>query len=662
MHSMQKPSVFKVTLAFVLSFFILVSVAGSRAAAAYLPTDTWTIYWYICGTDLESNQGAASMDIQELLKVQLPPNVRVIIQTGGAVKWHTPAIPSGAIGRYLYDKDGIHTLQELPDADMGSPDTLADFLRYGAKNYPADHRVCILWDHGGGSASGVCYDERTHNYLNLNSLRAAFEAAATPDHANPPFELIGFDACLMATADMVHNLHGLTRYMVASEETEPSNGWDYTGWVGALAQNPAMNGGALGKAICDTYLAGCEAYGTADTATLSVVDVRTLPKLRDAYEAFGIAALQQASKQPKAFFTAYSRAASNAESYGGNTREQGYSNMVDLVSLAKKSHTFLPSAAENLQQAVSESVIYKVNGPYRKESSGLSGYYSYNGNADNFMVYAEQAAPLLPIKCLYYNIVFGTMPPQAAPYLSGSTAPEAPAVLARQEPQKLFDIAQLEDLPVDIDKEGNAFVKLSPKQMEHLSTVHCQLVFQSPENNLLLYLGSDANINADWEKGVFKDNFQGKWPMLDGHPIYIEITYEGDDYNLYSVPVKLNGQECNLQVVYTFKDDSYRILGARRGIESNGIADRELTQLKAGDKITTLHYAMTLSGNEEEFSQYDVDTFTLGAQPRIADEDVGDGVYSYCFEFVDPQKKSALSRLVTYTIKNGKIVTSVEEK
>ena len=203
---------------------------------------------------------------------------------------------------------------------------------------------------------------------------------------------------------------------------------------------------------------------------------------------------------------------------------------------------------------------------------------------------------------------------------------------------------------------------LSPKQMEHLSTVHCQLVFQSPENNLLLYLGSDANINADWEKGIFKDNFQGKWPMLDGHPIYIEITYEGDDYNLYSVPVKLNGQECNLQVVYTFKDDSYRILGARRGIESNGIADRELTQLKAGDKITTLHYAMTLSGNEEEFSQYDVDTFTLGAQPRIADEDMGDGVYSYCFEFVDPQKKSALSRLVTYTIKNGKIVTSVEEK
>jgi hypothetical protein len=656
---MKKPSVFKVALSLVLSFFLMVTLVGSRAAA-YAPTDTWTIYWYICGTDLESKSGAASMDIQELLKVQLPANVRVLIQTGGAVEWHTPAIPAGAVGRYLYDKDGIHTLQELPDADMGAPETLTDFLRYGAKNFPADHRVCILWDHGGGSASGVCYDERTHHYLSLNDLRAAFEAAAAPDHANPPFEVIGFDACLMATADVMHDLHGLTRYMVASEEVEPSNGWDYTGWVGALARNPGMDGAALGQAICDTYLAGCEAYGTADAATLSVVDMRGLPKLRDAYEAFGTAALRRAEKNQQAFFAAFSRAAGSAESYGGNTREQGYANMVDLGSLSKNSRKLLPEAADALGKAVTESVVYKVNGPYRKESSGLSGYYSYNGDADNFMVYAQQAAPLLPVKCLYYNLIFGTMPPQAAPYLQGAAASEAPAISQPAERKKIFDISQLEDTPVDIDKDGNAFVRLSAAQMENLASVHCQLVFQSEKDDILLYLGSDADINADWEKGVFKDNFQGNWPMLDGHPIYIEITYEGDGYNLYSVPVKVNGKEGNLQVVYTYEDKAYHILGVRRGIEANGIADRELAPLKAGDVVTTLHYAMKLSGNEEDFQQFEVDTFTIGAQPHVADEAMGDGVYGYCFEFVDPQNKSALSRIVTYTIKNGKIVTSVE--
>ncbi|WP_018702132.1 clostripain-related cysteine peptidase [Anaeromusa acidaminophila] len=658
--SMKKPSFFKVALALILSFFLLVSFTGSRAAAAYRPTDTWTIYWYVCGTDLESKSGAASADIQELLQVQLPANVRVLIQTGGAVEWHTPAIPAGAVGRYLYDKDGIHTLQELPDADMGAPDTLADFLRYGAKNYPADHRVCILWDHGGGSAAGVCYDERTKRSLSLNDLRAAFEAAAAPDHENPPFELIGFDACLMATADVMHDLHGLTRYMVASEEIEPGNGWDYTGWVGALARDPSMNGAALGKAICDTYLAGCEAYGTADAATLSVVDMRGLPKLREAYEAFGAAALRQAEKNPQAFFASFSRAAGTAVSYGGNTREQGYSNMVDLGSLSKNARSLLPGVADTLRQAVQESVVYKVNGPYRKESSGLSGYYSYNGDADHFMAYAEQAAPLLPMKCLYYDLIFGKMPPQATPYLQGSVVSETAAISKPEERKKIFDVSQLEDTPVDIDKDGNAFVKLSAAQMENLASVHCQLVFKSKEDDVLLYLGSDADINADWEKGIFKDNFQGKWPMLDGHPVYIEITYEGDGYNLYSVPIKLNGKEGNLQVAYTFEDKAYRILGMRRGIESNGMADKELTPLKAGDVVTTLHYAMKLSGHEEEFQQFEVDTFTLGAQPQIADEAMGDGVYGYCFEFVDPQNKSALSRIVTYTIKDGKIVTSVE--
>lgn len=664
---MKKSSLVKLLLPLFLSILLLFPMGGSRAGAAeaaladtYQSTDTWTIYWYVCGTDLESKHGAASEDLQELLQVRLPPNVRVLIQTGGAVEWHTTGIPSGA-ARYLYDADGVHPLQQLSDADMGSPDTLADFLRYGAKNFPADHRVCILWDHGGGSAAGVCYDECTRHYMNLNGLRSAFEAAYTPDHDQPPFELIGFDACLMATADVVHDLHGLTRYMAASEETEPGNGWDYTGWVGALARNPAMNGAGLGRAICDTYLAGCEAHGTAAAATLSVTDVRQLPALRDAYEAFGVEALRQAGKNPQAFFTSFARMAAATENYGGNTREQGYANMLDLGSLAKNARNLLPGTAEALERAVQDSVVYKVSGPYRRESSGLSGYYSYNSNPDEFMAYAQQAAPLLPIKCLYYHLIFGTMPPQAAPYLSAAASGNSELLEQPAERQKLFDVGTLEDTPVDIDKNGTAFVKLRPAQLESLASVHCQLVYQSKEDDIILYLGSDADIDADWEKGVFKDNFQGKWPMLDGHPVYIEITYEGDDYNLYSVPVKLNGQECNLQVVYTFKDKVYHILGARRGLAADGIASRELIRLKAGDTITTLHYAMTISGDDEDLRQFDADTFTLGEQPRMADEEMGDGTYGYCFEFVDPQNKSALSRIVNYTIRNGQITTTVGE-
>lgn len=45
---------------------------------------TWAIYWYLCGSDLESNGGFATSDLMEMMEVALPENVRVVIQTGGA--------------------------------------------------------------------------------------------------------------------------------------------------------------------------------------------------------------------------------------------------------------------------------------------------------------------------------------------------------------------------------------------------------------------------------------------------------------------------------------------------------------------------------------------------------------------------------------------------
>ena len=138
---------------------------------------------------------------------------------------------------------------------------------------------------------------------------------------------------------------------------------------------------------------------------------------------------------------------------------------------------------------------------------------------------------------------------------------------------------------------------------------------------------------------------------------------ENEDFNLYSIPIKLNGVPCNLQVVYDYKTEKYRILGARKD-EKEGIASlvasRELIQLKPGDRVTTLHYAMKLSAPDDELSEVEVDTFTIGENFTVKDEDVGDGTYGYFFEFIDPLNNSALSNMVTYTIQNGQITTTVD--
>lgn len=636
---------------------------GQVFAQSYGEEDNWLVYWYVCGTDLESELGAATQDIQELMRADLPENVKVLIQAGGTENWQNDTLNNNKIGRYLYDKDGLHELQQAADADMGSRETLADFLQYGRDNFSADHRVFVFWDHGGGSAAGVCKDERTGNALSLNDIRGAFAAVHPADEENPPFELIGFDACLMATYDVANSLHGLGRYMTASEELEPGNGWNYTDWVGALGKKPALDGAVLGQVICDSYMKGCKEYGTEKAATLSVIDLHKVPALRSAYESFGLEALQRAKANPQGFFSSFGRGAQQAENYGGNTRSQGYANMVDLGDLAKEAGNILPGTSRKLIQAVDGAVIYKVQGEYRNRGQGISGYYPYDGDAGSFAGYAAQEAVPLVQKCLYHFLIYGQIP-QAGENLLAGIEYTGGLNLPQQKPsseQMLFNVASLEDWPVEVDENGDSVVRLSKEQMEQLSSIHCQLVYVDAHQDIIIYLGSDSNVRADWENGVFKDNFQGKWPMLDGHPVYVEITAEDDDYNLYAVPVKLNGEECNLQVVYTFADSQYHILGARKGIDKKGMGDRNLIRLKQGDKITTIHYIMSVSGDDEDVTPVEVDTFTLNSHPRFADEDMGDGVYGYCFEFITPTDDSALSKLVNFTIENGRIMTSTEE-
>lgn len=56
-------------------------------------------------------------------------------------------------------------------------------------------------------------------------LDAAFQGAKCDKQ---PLDMIGLDACCMATLETALVLSPYADYMVASQEMEPSCGWDYT--------------------------------------------------------------------------------------------------------------------------------------------------------------------------------------------------------------------------------------------------------------------------------------------------------------------------------------------------------------------------------------------------------------------------------------------------
>jgi len=54
----------------------------------------------MCGSNLETKQGRASQNINEILEANLEDNLNIVIETGGAQAWRSHDIDSNAIQRY----------------------------------------------------------------------------------------------------------------------------------------------------------------------------------------------------------------------------------------------------------------------------------------------------------------------------------------------------------------------------------------------------------------------------------------------------------------------------------------------------------------------------------------------------------------------------------
>ena len=610
---------------------------------------SWAIYWYLCGSDLESGGGFASGDLGELMEVQLPENVNVVIETGGSSEWQNDVIDASKLQRWVYNSEGLMLVDEQPSASMGEAQTLADFLSFAKTNYPAEKTAVVFWNHGGGSVSGASFDELyDFDSLTLDEMYAAFSSVWEPSAENQPLELVGFDTCLMATVDVANTFSDLAHYLVASEETEPANGWYYSQWVGALAQDTSMDGAELGKVICDAYYAGCEEVGTQDNTTLSLTDLSKVGPLLEAYESFGAEALAAACTDP-AFFSQFGRVAAQSENYGGNTKEQGYTNMVDLGHMARQSAGML-SSSQSVLDALNDCVLYQVGGQYRTEATGLSCYYSYNGDVDEFNSYAGLGAGEA-FKYFYSYELTGELDDSGMEYIADLDFTELPEV------QNLLTMGW-DGIALDVDDNGTAYMTLGPDANDILAGIGFSLYYVDTENDLMMLLGTDNDMNADWDNGVFSDNFRGVWGSIDGNLVYMELSFEGDDYNLYSVPVLLNGEEYNLQVVYDFTGEQWGIIGARQGIDDNGMADKELRLLQEGDEITTIWYMATATG-DDDFEPYEAATFTVTADTTFAETQLFDGSYSMVFEMRDAMGNYAYSDAVTFDYEDGEIYTTV---
>ena len=378
-----------------LALILLVCILFCALPRARASERRLTLMIYMCGSNLESAYGSATADIQEILASGFDAKqVSVLIMTGGSDYWNMGFDPT-QINISEVGKRGMRVVWNSGAMSMGEPETLTQLLEFGVENYPAEEYALILWDHGGGPLEGVCWDELfSMDNLKLSELTGALEAARLPQ----ALSWVGFDACLMGSAEVASALAPYASYMIASQETEPAKGWNYAFLRGIEAD---ADGSETGRRIVDAYfeaLTDC-----ADVLTLACVDLSGMERLTGAMDAF-FTPMGEAMDSEAFIRLSGLRMASTG--FGKAVRgmgEDGY-DLVDLRDLTEK----YGGAGSELEAALDEAVVYCRSS--RAEAGGLSVYHPYaNKQRYEESWRADYAALSFCAGYSHYMEAFGTL-------------------------------------------------------------------------------------------------------------------------------------------------------------------------------------------------------------------------------------------------------------
>ena len=337
---------------------LLLVLAVSAACA-----QTTTIMMYMCGSDIYEDCIA---DMEELTSAASGSDVNIVVLAGGAKTWGDKRLSNGALNLFTIRDGAWSGMTSWGKANMGSISTLEKFINHCLDNYAADRYVLVLWDHGGGAMSGICFDE----VYNDDALTVAelSQALSEMKQQRPSFHLdiLGSDACLMATYEMAAVARNYADYYIASEELEPWLGWYYTNWVSALCADPDMSSRDLAIAVVDSYRYGCERDDPNDYLTLSAIDLSKMDALISCVDSLSATLTAQLSGS----ISTLSRTFQSMYIFG--SYYDAGSDGIDMTDFLTVCASYDAETAEKAQTALAEAVLYNYRSSLVPDAEGMA--------------------------------------------------------------------------------------------------------------------------------------------------------------------------------------------------------------------------------------------------------------------------------------------------
>ena len=569
--------------------WMLPAPMASAEAAEANPADgdmaEWTVMFYPCGSDLESRYGFATGNLLEILDCTypysllpelaresgvdvnmadfvMPGKVNVLIETGGSSAWQIDRdimnVDTASLQRWRYEYfppdggergadspqiDGFRLAETLSLASMADPETLADFIRWGAEVSPARKYALVLWDHGGGSKTGILADELFDgDTLYLDELGSAMRDGGVR------FEAVLMDACMMANMETACAISDSAHWLIASEEVVAGQGTDVNGWLQELFYNPSVDGLALGRNICDMTqmkYANLENEQARQNMTWSVIDLSRIGRVAEQFDLF-FKVTDTAVETYPALVRQYASFTAMSQEYGN-----GGEDMRDLAYLFYDNSAFSCldyDLRRNMQRALNDAVAYVVRGAGRSAARGLSYCCATNFTPEELDIYARNCPSP------HYLAFLDAVSPWEAPDRVYETAP------------RLQDVDTLEAYRITVRKhmgqDGLPWLYVDYDSLDNLGSVTYNLYQKSAATGQLIWLGRTFCVNRasdEMEGALYSANDPMRWPAIDGVPCCIDLikSDHSRDVYVYDIPVQIGRERSTMRCGRTMTPRDY---------------------------------------------------------------------------------------------------------
>jgi hypothetical protein len=355
-------------------------------------TACWTVMVYMDG-DNNLEQYAVD-DLNEMEAVGSTEKVNIVVQFDRHAGYDNTNGDWTNTKRYYVTKD-IHgydsvitssEITNMGEVNMGDPNELTSFVNWAKTNYPADHYLLVLWDHGSGwkgipqPLRGVCTDETDGDELSIKEVAAALKSVTCSGDC--PLDIVGFDACFMAMVEVDYEIMPFAHYRVGSEEYEPGDGWDYVKVLNFLVANPGALPAVVSTKIVEAYM---NFYGSTGFETQSAVHLNPTSTVVDALDIFALHLAGAFQYQ-----TEIQKARSLTESFS----DPDYIDLYHFAQLIRSlvPHRGIQKDALVLMGAINQAVIAEGHGGMNSNAHGMSIYFP--AQSANYMSNYENDAEL----------------------------------------------------------------------------------------------------------------------------------------------------------------------------------------------------------------------------------------------------------------------------